>query len=195
MNQIWQYRLLCVGAILIPLAGAAISRYLPIGRGPASAAASIEIELLKPFRMPDIDAATPPTAAAQAIEALRSKPFGKTPVWVPVQVDPTHTEHAATKEPENAPPDAKRKNALADLKNVEVTSILTGRQPLAVIAGKPRKVGDEIRGGWKITAIDPATGIIDVQHPEVGAERLHLKKKQIEDSAAGSSGVRPNPSR
>lgn len=64
-----------------------------------------------------------------------------------------------------------------------------------MIAGKPRKVGDEIPGGWKITAIDPSTGIIDVQHAEVGAERLHLKKKSIEDSAAGSSGVRPNPSR
>jgi hypothetical protein len=195
VNQNWQYRLLCLGACLIPLAGAALSRYLPIGHGPATANASTEIELPVPFSMPLIDGSLPPTATDQAIGNLRSKPFGKTPVWVPVQVDTTPVAQDVAKEAETTQPDAKRKNALADLKAVEVTSIITGRQPLAVIAGKPRKVGDEIRGGWKITAIDPATGIIDVQHGEVGFERLHLKKKSLEDSAAGSNGVRPNPAR
>ncbi|MBU6413023.1 MAG: hypothetical protein KGS45_06080 [Planctomycetes bacterium] len=195
MNQLLQYRLLCVGACLVPVAGAAFSRFLPIGRGPSTAAASTQMELPASFRVPAIDGATQPTAATQAIEALRSSPYGKTPVWVPVQADPSQTDLPINSVPEPTQPDAKRKSAVADLKTVEVTSILTGRQPLAVIAGKPRKVGDEIPGGWRITGIDPSTGTVDVQHGEVGSERLHLKKKTIEDSAAGSSGVRSNPSR
>lgn len=195
MKQIWQYRLLCIGACLVPVVGAALSRFLPIGRGPSTAAASARIEVTPSFHMPLIHGENRPTTATQAIEALRSKPFGKTPVWVPTHVDPTQSDQPVNSQPEPSQLDAKRKNALADLKTVEVTSILTGRQPLAVIAGKPRKVGDEIRGGWKIVGIDPSTGTVDVQHVEFGFERLNLKKKSLEDSAAGANGVRPNPAR
>ncbi len=194
MNSMWRYRLLCMSACVIPVAGAMLSRYLPIGRGPASAAAATPVDIPAPFHMPSLDGAGSISTAAQAIESLRSKPFGKTPVWLPMQLDPVVSQQHVSSEPDSSQSDARRKNALAELKTFEVSSILTGRQPLAVMAGKPRKVGDEVRG-WKITAIDPAAGVVDVRHDEFGTERLHLKKKVLEESAAGSNGVRQTPSR
>jgi hypothetical protein len=196
VNKLWKFRLMCLAACLVPVAGAALSRYLPIGRGPATArAATNSTELPVAFYMPSLESTVATTSTSAAVEALRTKPFARTPVWAPLRTDPNDATVTAQTHVDSVPLDAKRKAALADLKSVDVSSILTGRQPLAVIAGKSRKVGDEIRGGWKITSIDPATGIVDVQHPDGGAAQIHLRKKTIEDSAAGSSGVRPNPAR
>lgn len=195
MNQLWKFRLLCLTAGLVPCAGLVVSRYLPIGHGPSPAQAStVAAQLPAAFKMPELGKSAAQSSTTLAIEALRTKPFARSPVWAPVAAE-LHPVTAGTRTSDAVPADSKRKAALDELKAIEVTSILTGRQPLAVIAGKARKVGDEIRGGWKITSIDPATGVVGLEHADYGHEQLQLRRKTIEDSTAGSNGVRPNPAR
>lgn len=196
MKQLLKIRTLYAMAFMLPFAGIGISRLLPIGKGVATAEAAIasaEDEQIT-FRMPTIATNTIKTTADAAVEAVRTRPFSRSPVRAPVQVAAQPTDAVA---PVASTPsgESKQKAALAELKAIEVSSILTGRQPLAVIGGKPRKVGDDIRSGWRIISIDPASGIIGVEHPDAGVEQLHLRKKSLEDSTAGSSGVRSSPHR
>lgn len=57
---------------------------------------------------------------------------------------------------------------------LEVSSIVGGRQPLAVIDGQTLKVGDEASDGWIVVEIDSAGWTVTV---EKDAERMQLPLK------------------
>lgn len=49
--------------------------------------------------------------------------------------------------------------------NMTLTSIMVaGEQPVAVVMGKLRRLGDEIAAGWKLDSIDASAGVVTLRH-------------------------------
>ncbi|MHC4975914.1 MAG: hypothetical protein ACYTF7_04830 [Planctomycetota bacterium] len=56
----------------------------------------------------------------------------------------------------------------------QVTSILGGSSPIALINGRAYKAGDEVINGWRVEAIDPTQRYVTLRHPDGRTERATL---------------------
>ena len=130
------------------------------------------------FVMPPLPT-LPPEAAAlhKAIDAECSQPFGPSPigsrapvVFVVPQPAPTKPEPVET--PSLPGPQVKAPT-------LTLTSIMTGKdQPVAIINGKVRKVGDSVGNGFSVTAIDGTAGRVDISNADGIAITLLLKGRR-----------------
>ncbi len=71
-----------------------------------------------------------------------------------------------------------RKQIQESLPGFSVTTILPNpKNPLAIINSKPRRVGDEIQGGWKLMGIDGKNLTVTLVHKSGKSMTLSLAKE------------------
>jgi len=158
-------RLVLAAAALAPTAAVLLVRAVAPHAGPASASARPgapdRVEPVHPLTPAPLTGKQPALAAA-----IRSRtPEFRSPFVVPMSE--ADREGLLQNPKGKAPPPKAPEFA--------VTSIISGAQTFAVINGKPRRVGDELDGGWVLAEIDSAGRRATVEHPEQG--RLVLKIK------------------
>jgi hypothetical protein len=111
-------------------------------------------------------ATTDPALLASVLEELR-KPIGRSPLGLPLQ--PTVERSAPT--PVTPP------RAQPEIVQFRLTSISGGpRQTIAVIDGRVRREGDEIRPGWTLVSIDRAAQVALITGPSGQQMRLAMER-------------------
>ena len=149
-------------AILAPAGFVFGSRY--IGQGPASAMASAidrpdlpsELPVLKPVSARESRDSNEPIQSPFYIETMAQ--VGTVPPPAKSQSRPTRPVQAQT------------------LPTVSVTSILpNSRNPLAVIDGRPRRVGDTLPSGWTVISINGEDNTVTLKHSSGAEIRAGLK--------------------
>lgn len=153
-----------LAAVVAPAAGVMLIRTLAPNSGPARAAAMVGTEeVVEPVRPP----APPQLSGKQAAlaSALRGRASEYRSPFVVL------TSEAAREGLLQDPRGAQ----VAKRPEFSITSIVTGTQPMAVINGKARRVGDDMGDGWSLIDIDPTRRQVTVQHLEHGVLVLHIK--------------------
>jgi hypothetical protein len=193
--KISREQILMSAAIVLPLIGAAVGRYLPGARGPSTAVASIPI-MSRPdapeeevasldFQIPgSLDQSKNPVAKMYRLAHL--KQFERTPL----EKAPKFKVNSPVGQPSAKPatPNERFTDAMTAFKSFELTSILIGRETLAVIGGRPHKVGDSLKSGWKIIIIDSASSTVQLQHEVAGSQILKIRQHKPKGQE-GTSGL------
>ena len=144
-----QRKLLWVGAVLSPLIAVQVARLLgPSGAGPAAATAAHPAAADVAGEQALASAPAPLTPAQQRalafIQSLDEQPLGRSPMDGP--------EPEPVSEP-SAPIDAPKPPSFPS--ELRVTAIIgDGGTAAAVIAGRLRRIGDEVAPGWRVETID-----------------------------------------
>lgn len=168
-----QDQLFFVLGVLGPGSAVLLARFL--GSGPSEAAAAVTNDHL--VALPDAEGTHPaPTGdlavAWSATQDRRSRPFIDSPL-----ASATRIQTDADPRPGGTRP---RNNARTNELHASLTSIaLVSGGPLAVIDGRPRRVGDEIQDGWRIEEIDPRLRVVAVRHDR--GERVVLTLRNAND--------------
>lgn len=123
--------------------------------------------------VPPVQAAPPISAAQVAAHGyaakVRPQPMSVSPFHHPV-VDrpaPSSAKPAADTSPQPARPRAKTE--------FKLTAIVGGRQTIAVLNSKVRRVGDDAGQGWIVQSIDREAGVVTLRHAQDGTQQLSLK--------------------
>ncbi|MEM9372405.1 MAG: hypothetical protein AAGA55_02065 [Planctomycetota bacterium] len=128
------YRLVMVAAFALPVAAVGVARYIGSAAEPALAAVAAAPPVLPTLTQP----------AAQ--QPLPDHPF-RSPFWTrasvsPYQPDPEIPGEVQVSEP---PPSI----------DARLTAVMpSSRTPLAVINGKPHRIGDAVTPTWTLVSID-----------------------------------------
>lgn len=101
---------------------------------------------------------------AAAAEAAIKKGFGPSPLSLP----------PAATTPVVIQSHGQTVNAIDSLTLSSIMS--TPRGPMAVISGKPRRIGEEITPGWTLQSIDAAASSVSLHGPESARSTLWLPK-------------------
>ncbi len=197
MKTISRHQLFMVAAVAIPIIGAGVARVLPFGKSPASAiaagpaggeavteAADLAFEIPKAF-----DQETAQKSVAQIYRASRQKQFARTPLSPPPKAQPVKTPEVPIAE--TLTPDQHIVDALKLVKSLEFTSILSGREVLAVISGRPRHIGDTVKKGWTLVSIDPVANSVVLHHELAGDHTLLLKQRTGHGDDENRSTIEP----
>jgi len=148
-----------VAALVTPAAFAVLVRTLGLLQ-PVSAGAAVQSPAVSPVDAAPIESAPDARslAARRRAEARRLQPPSSNPMHYP----------EATTEPEkadvNAPP------------GIELSAVMGGRQPVAVIDGRLQRVGDEVAAGWTIHSIDALARTVIITGP--GGESITIAQSQ-----------------
>jgi len=127
-------KLLALGAFALPIVAAFAARYAGEGTGTTQAFASAPIPAL-PVIVPQ------PQTNAQPASPLALSPFWTNQPEAPQIHDPAFM-------PEPTP-------AIDEPLVLRLTAVMpNGTRSLAVINGKPRRIGDTVHPGWTLAAID-----------------------------------------
>jgi hypothetical protein len=131
---------LYIGAFIAPTIGVFAGGFL--GQGARTVSAAEE-----PFQVVSIE---PMSFRLDRLEEpLSSNDFIPSPFYFESQLAPIDPVVEPT------PRATQRPTGPAELPPVRVTSILpNGKTPLAIIDGKPRRVGDTLESGWKVLSIN-----------------------------------------
>ncbi|MEK6703297.1 MAG: hypothetical protein AABZ53_13620 [Planctomycetota bacterium] len=155
-------RLSYVAALALPLMTVGGVRTAWLAQGPAKAGATQVKSAERKGGSQENDKAPPPVARrpqddlARAITATLTNPLGPCPLFVP-EIHRT----AAPPSPSDIP--GIPMVAVADFR---LTSIATGgRELMAVIDGRVRRIGDEVREGWKVESIDRVAQTVTFSGP------------------------------
>ena len=196
MNSVSRDRFLLIAALAAPFLGVQALRFIPMSSGPAPASAAGEISIfgtqeltdvnLYSFEIPRLEASDLNNPVAKLYRAAHQKSFERVPIASTPRVKSNAPTVVAEKQPET--PDEKLVEAQAILKSLELTSILSGREPIAVIAGRPLRAGAMVKKGWKLIEIDLARSTATVEHPLAGKATLALKRRAPKSE---DSGVEP----
>lgn len=109
---------------------------------------------------------TDPALLASVLEELR-KPMGRSPIGLPLLPS---VEHAA-------PAPVTLPRAQPEIVQFRLTSISgSPRQTIAVIDGRVRREGDELRPGWTLVSIDRTEQIALISGPNGQQMRLALAR-------------------
>ncbi len=197
MTTISRHQLFMIAAVAIPLIGVAGGRVLPFGKTPASAiaagtatnepvteAADLAFEIPKAF-----DQETAQKSIAQIYRASRQKQFSRTPLSPPPRALPLKVPEVPIAE--TLTPDQHIVDALKLVKSLEFTSILSGREVLAVISGRPRHIGDTVKKGWTLISIDAVANSVVLHHELAGDHTLHLKQRAGQGDDENRSTIEP----
>lgn len=196
MKAISTQQLLMIAAVAIPILGAGGARVLPFGKSPASAiaagssgesvteAADLAFEIPKAF-----DQETAQKSITQIYRASRQKQFARTPLLQPPKAQPVKLPEVPVAEA--LTPDQHIVDALKLVKSLEFTSILSGREVLAVISGRPRHVGDVVKKGWTLVSIDPVANSVVLRHELAGDHTLLLKQRAGQGDDENRSTIEP----
>lgn len=136
-------------------------RYVAPMPGPASASAATVPETDGLIALPPARAFSPAQdELAKIMTAQLAAGFGPSPVVVR-QTEAAELPPMPGPTPETPTPRVEE----AVLPSLTVSSIMSARgNPVAVIAGRMRRAGDEVAPGWKISAIDPHAKAITFAH-------------------------------
>lgn len=156
-------RLSYAAALALPLLAVGGVRMAWLSKGPASAGAS-QIKATNPKGILDKDKpASPVTRHAHAeiervVSSTLANALGPCPLYAP-----EIRRSAAPPSPANIPgiPQA------SSIPDFRLTSIATGgRDLMAVVDGRVRRVGEEVREGWKVESIDKAAQTVTFAGPD-----------------------------
>lgn len=154
--------MMTASALLAPALFVFGSRF--IGGGPASARADTSTQLDLQRELPNFE----PAIAPAPRDTNR-------PVKFPFYIEP-YTDHVLLPNPnplQNRPALPNQPKALPP---VSITSILpSSKNPLAVIDGRPRRVGDTLESGWTVISINAEDNTISLQHSSGAKIRAGLK--------------------
>ncbi|MCB9846458.1 MAG: hypothetical protein H6811_10800 [Phycisphaeraceae bacterium] len=167
-SRIPHARLVLLGALLSPGAGLALAMIASGLPGPSSARASSKNPRAEFAQLPEHAALNDSQRLLVRFldrfeaDAVQGSPF---------YMDPRRTDdpESLDEEPivEVAPP------------RVEVSSIIGGPHPVAVIEGTLHSIGDEIGNGWVLSEIDPDGPMIAFRHVQSGQTyTLHLRDRR-----------------
>ena len=92
---------------------------------------------------------------------------------------------------ETMTPDQHIVDALKLVKSLEFTSILSGREVLAVISGRPRHIGDTVKKGWALISIDTIANSVVLHHELAGDHTLQLKQRSGVNGEEKKSTIEP----
>lgn len=200
MKTISRQQLFLIAAVALPIIGAGGARVLPFGKSPASAiaaetaggeavteAADLAFEIPKAF-----DQETAQKSISQIYRTSRQKQFARTPLSAPPKTEPLNLPQVPVAE--TLTPDQHIVDALKLVKALEFTSILSGREVLAVISGRPRHIGDTVKKGWTLTSIDPVANSVVLHHELAGDHTILLKQRTGQGDDENRSMIEPAPS-
>ncbi len=170
-----------VAALALPLLSVSAARILPFGKAPAIAAAHQTGEAVTEaadlaFEIPkSFDQEVAQKSISQVYRAARQKAFARTPLVAPPKPQPLLLPQVPIET--TLTPDQHIVDALKLVKSLEFTSILSGREVLAVISGRPRHIGDVVKSGWTLISIDSATNTVELHHQLAGKHTLQIKQR------------------
>lgn len=143
-------RLVRFGGAVLPIVALAVIRLALPGVVPARADVTARGA---PSRVVEAKAAAQLTPAqermAAFVERARELPFGPSPFVEGADYWPAPTEAARAGAPGTPV--------------FIATSLLTGRSPVAVVNGKPRRIGEEVEPGWRLRSVDAARGVCVIE--------------------------------
>ena len=193
MNSMARDRILLIVALAAPFVGVQTLRFVPLGRGPSTANAAGAISIfgtrevndvnLYAFEIPRLETNEANNPVAKLYHAAHQKSFERIPVASAPRARGTVAPVATETAPET--PDEKLLEAQAAFKSFELTSILSGREPIAVIAGRPLRAGAMVKKGWKLIEIDLARSTATLEHPLAGKSTLSLKRRPPKSEDSG----------
>lgn len=142
-----------VAAMLVPATAMFGARYLnPTPAQAGAALPSVDPPALGILWLSDLAQADP------SQESTGSGPV-RSPFWF--DTDNTVNNRVIEQSTAPTPPPINR----LVIPSFQLSTIVTsGRTPMAVIDGKPRKIGDEIRGGWTLLHIDGTARTVTIAH-------------------------------
>lgn len=151
--------------VVTPVIVLAVIRSSVPGMGPLSARAAT------PAREP-----APSTAAADVsvapdvlaeLERLDRQPLGPSPFSAPGRVRVV----------EPSTPDAPAPRQTPKFEPVfQLTSVIGGQRPMAIIDGTVRRTGDDIGQGWSVQSIDATSKSVTLAGPNSGSMTLSLRQ-------------------
>lgn len=144
------YMLTACAAFVLPIAFAGGARF--VGAGPGTALATISEP---PPRLPELD---PIQDRAQIDPAT----VARSPFW---------DKSSGGYIPEPILPDPEPRTGQPETGQIRLTAVMpSARTPLAVINGRPRRIGDRIDSVWTLTAIDGDARTVTIRS-STGQER------------------------
>jgi hypothetical protein len=156
-------RLTLAAALIFPALCVIGSQFVGVGASSANADERVEFELPSPTPGFTLSTGDPELITGIAIES----PFYFESIE-PEQ-HPLDLVDNSTPEPRPSVPQA--------LPAVTVTSILPHpRNPLAIIDGKPRRVGDTLESGWTVLSISGSDFTVTLRHSSGREIRERMKK-------------------
>ena len=163
MNDKRMKKMLIACAIITPTMAVFGSRL--IGSGVAMSFAELPDEQMDTFDFPQVDLSRPATLADGGAKAA-------SPFWIE-EVVVQRAEPGISPVPGKHDPRPVESDSLPE---VRVTSVLPNpRNPLAVIDGKPRRVGETLPSGWTVLSIN-SDSTVSLVHRSGAKIRVGLKK-------------------
>ena len=201
MKKISKEQLLMTAAVAFPLIGAGAGRFLHFGSSPAQASASVNSLMANThgsgndaaaslaFDIPKLPGSDRDSGAIERIyRAAHQKAFDRVPLQlVPKRLAPIAQVPAPVLKQS---PDERLVEAIASAKTLEFTSILSGREMLAVISGRPRRVGENVKKGWKLISINAASATVELKHDLAGKHTLQMRQHSPRDED-GRNAIEP----
>lgn len=156
-----------------PACAVLLMRVIAPIQGPAAAkAGTVTNDAQAPLVVPPVFEPTPAQIELAAVmheEARR--PFGPSPVITRKREGEPATEPMPLPSDQEAPAGPMPPDA-------SVTSIMVAQgQPMAVIDGAVRRVGDTVAPGWTVTAISRDEGSVTLTHTRGDVHRLVLRQR------------------
>jgi hypothetical protein len=163
MSLVDRFNPVYVAALLFPTVCVLASQFL--GSGASSAkAASEKVSELEPMQWERI------SFSAYQSEAISDESIGSPFYFEPVE---------PMGQPVDSSPQDPRptQQVRVELPEVHVTSILPNpKNPLAIIDGKPRRIGDTLDTGWKVISINASDFTVTLRHDSGKEIRARMKK-------------------
>lgn len=148
------------------LPGAAVLLSGLMGTGVSQLQAAVVVDETRLPIAPEAD-------LARVVEGWNPDARIASPFWVePITAGPVanQSQQPTDPTPDNPAPMVRAADSF------RVTSVMpSARNPLAVIDGRPRRVGDVLDGGWKIEAINAQDHSVSLVHPSGNRARIGLK--------------------
>ena len=164
-NPIFQYKAALVACgLVLPSSAVFLSGLLGAGVFELQAS-TVGTEVHLPS-VPDAD-------LTRVVEGWNINNQTRSPFWVePRSDEPNPTNISEQFSPDTIDPATK----IISADRYMVTSVMpNARTPLAVIDGRPRRLGDVLDGGWRIERINAVDHTVSLVHPSGARARIGLK--------------------